>query len=89
MEACRAAGFEPATTPDPNADLGMRAVRDGLGVVLYPRSSFPPRLEGSVLLALDPPVPMPFALAWVPSRRSGAVQAVLEAARHLADAPGA
>ena len=61
----------------------MRAVREGLGVVLYPRSSFPPRLEGSVLLALDPPVPLPFELAWAPSRRSGAVAAVLAAAREL------
>jgi DNA-binding transcriptional LysR family regulator len=83
IEACRAAGFEPAVAPDPHADLGMRAVREGIGVVLYPRSSFPARLEGSRLLTLDPPVTLPFELVWAPFRRSGAVDAVLEAARTL------
>jgi DNA-binding transcriptional LysR family regulator len=87
VEACREAGFEPRVMPDPNADLGMRAVRDGLGVVVYPRSSFPPRLEGSVLLDLDPPVTLPFELAWAPFRRSGAVDAVLGAATTLTSAP--
>jgi DNA-binding transcriptional LysR family regulator len=83
IDACRGAGFEPRVTPDPHADLGMRAVREGVGVVLYPRASFPPRLDGSLLLELDPPVTLPFDLVWAPFRRSGAVEAVLEAARRL------
>jgi DNA-binding transcriptional LysR family regulator len=87
LEAGRAAGFEPKATPDPHADLGMRAVREGVGVVLYPRSSFPAELGGSVLLELDPPVTLPFDIVWAPFRRSGAVQAVLAAARHIGGEP--
>ncbi len=47
LEMCRLRGFEPRTRPDPYPDLGLQAVREGLGVVLYVRSAFPPELTGS------------------------------------------
>src|SRR3954454_20756295 len=55
LESCRAAGFEPQTRPDPYPDLGTQAVREGLGIVLYVRTAFGPRLEGSVLIPVEPP----------------------------------
>src|SRR5436190_1420630 len=42
LDACRAAGFEPHTRPDPYPDLGVQAVREGLGIVLYVRTAFGP-----------------------------------------------
>lgn len=88
VEACRAAGFDPRTVPDPYADLGVRAVREGLGVVLYPRLAYPSEMAGSVLVELAPPVTLPFELVWSGARSSGALQAVLDAARLLRDARG-
>src|SRR3954468_15678468 len=35
IERCRAAGFEPRTVADPYPDLGVQAIREGLGVVVY------------------------------------------------------
>jgi DNA-binding transcriptional LysR family regulator len=65
LAACRGAGFEPVTRPDPYPDLGTRAVREGLGVVLYVRSAFAPgALSDTVLVPVDPPVTLPFVLAW-------------------------
>jgi DNA-binding transcriptional LysR family regulator len=64
LSACRAAGFEPQTHPDPYPDLGVRAVREGLGVVLYVRSAFPGPLEGTAFVGVDPPVTLPFVLVW-------------------------
>jgi len=83
LAACRAAGFEPRTVVDPYPDLGLQAVRDGLGVVVYVRTAFAERVPGSVFVALDPPVTLPFDLLWRPGRRSGALGAVLAAARGL------
>jgi DNA-binding transcriptional LysR family regulator len=81
LEACRAAGFEPHTRPDPYPDLGAQAVREGLGVVLYVRTAFGPRLEGSVLVPVEPVVTLPFAVVWREDDRSAALHAVLTAAR--------
>jgi DNA-binding transcriptional LysR family regulator len=79
IAACRAAGFEPHTRPDPYPDLGTQAVRDGLGVVLYVRTAFGPRLDGTVLVALEPVVTFPFVLVWREDARSAALSAVLAA----------
>lgn len=79
IAACRAAGFEPRTRPDPYPDLGTQAVREGLGIVLYVRTAFGPRLEGSVLVPLEPVVTFPFVLVWREDARSAALSAVLAA----------
>jgi DNA-binding transcriptional LysR family regulator len=79
VAACQAAGFEPRTRPDPYPDLGTQAIREGLGIVLYVRSAFGPRLEGSVLIPLKPVVTFRFALVWREDARSAALNAVLAA----------
>ena len=53
------AGFEPATRPDPYPDLGLQAVREGLGVVVYVRGAFPPELPGSAFVPVEPEVGVP------------------------------
>jgi DNA-binding transcriptional LysR family regulator len=79
LAACRVAGFEPGTRPDPYPDLGTQAIREGLGIVLYVRTAFGPRLEGSVLVPLEPVVTFPFVLVWREDARSSALKAVLAA----------
>jgi DNA-binding transcriptional LysR family regulator len=79
LEMCRARGFEPATRPDPYPDLGLQAVREGLGVVVYVRGAFPPELPGSAFVPVEPEVTFPFTLAWRDGTRSGPVAAVLAA----------
>lgn len=79
VSACRAAGFEPRTRPDPYPDLGTKAIREGLGIVLYVRTAFGPRLEGSVLVPVEPVVTFPFVLVWREDARSAALSAVLTA----------
>ena len=81
LELCAARGFTPRTLPDPYPDLGLHAVREGLGVVVYVRSAFPAELEGSVFVPVVPEVSFPFSLAWRAGPRSAALDAVLEAAR--------
>jgi DNA-binding transcriptional LysR family regulator len=88
VAACRAAGFEPRTLPDPHPDLGLQAVREGLGVVLYVAAAFGPGLEGTVLRPVTG-VTLPFALLWRAEARSGALDAVLDLARGLDAEPGA
>lgn len=83
IERCRAAGFEPRTIPDPYPDLGLKAIREGLGVVVYPRTAFAPDLDGSVFVPIDPEVTLPFDLLWRRGPRSGALDAVLEVAAAL------
>jgi DNA-binding transcriptional LysR family regulator len=39
-------------------------VREGLGIVIYPRSAFPAELDGSAFVPLVPPLKMPFHLAY-------------------------
>ena len=79
VAACRAAGFEPRTRPDPYPDLGTPAIREGLGIVIYVRTAFGPQLEGSVLIPLEPVITFPFVLVWREHARSAALSAVLAA----------
>jgi DNA-binding transcriptional LysR family regulator len=81
VAACRAAGFEPRTRPDPYPDLGTQAIREGLGIVLYVRTAFGPRLEGSALVPVEPVITFPFVLVWREDARSAALRAVLAASR--------
>ena len=81
VSACRAAGFEPRTRPDPYPDLGTKAIQEGLGIVLYVRTAFGPRLEGSVLVPVEPVVTFPFVLVWREDARSAALSAILAAYR--------
>jgi DNA-binding transcriptional LysR family regulator len=84
LGAFAAAGIAPRTAPDPYPDLGVRAVRDRLGIVIYVRSAFPDELPGSVFVDLEPPLTLPFALAWRPGSRTRALDAVLGAVRAAA-----
>jgi DNA-binding transcriptional LysR family regulator len=81
LGAFDAAGLAPRTAPDPYPDLGLRAVREGIGVVVYVRGAFPAELPGSAFVALDPPLALPFHLAWRTSSRTRALDAVLDAVR--------
>jgi DNA-binding transcriptional LysR family regulator len=83
LRMCRGRGFEPSTRPDPYPDLGLQAVREGLGVVLYVRSAFPADLPGSAFVPIEPPETFPFSLAWKAGVRSSAIEAVLTAASGL------
>lgn len=87
-ELCRCAGFEPDTVPDPYPDLGLQAIRDGLGIVVYVRTAFARQLEGSVFVPIDPLITMPFDLLWRGATNSGALEAVLNIARSLRDREG-
>jgi DNA-binding transcriptional LysR family regulator len=84
LAAFAAAGVAPRTAPDPYPDLGLRAVREGVGVVVYARSAFPAQLEGSAFVALAPPLSLPFHVAWRPRSRTRALEAVLAAIRAAA-----
>lgn len=80
-DRCRDAGFEPRLVADPYPDLGLTAVREGLGVVLYVRGAFGAEVPGSAFVAIEPEVTLPFDLLWRAGRRpSGALDAVLAAA---------
>lgn len=89
MSAFAAAGLTPPTRPDPYPDLGLQAVREGLGVVVYVRSAFPPRLDGSAFIPLDPPLTLPFDVAWRAGQRSPALATVLDVAASLVDVESA
>jgi DNA-binding transcriptional LysR family regulator len=83
LELCAARGFTPVTRPDPYPDLGLQAVREGLGVVVYVRSAFPEEVPGSVFVPVAPAVGFPFSLAWRAGGTSAALDAVLAVARGL------
>jgi DNA-binding transcriptional LysR family regulator len=83
LSAFARAGIDPVTRPDPYPDLGLQAVRDGLGVVIYVRSAFPPELPGSAFVPVEPAIPLPFHLAFGGRDRPAALEAVLAAARRL------
>ena len=83
----RNAGLSPKTLADPYPDLGVQAVREGLGIVIYPRSAVPAQLAGSVFVTLLPSLPMPFHLAYRTASRTTAVQSVLDVARALPKDP--
>jgi len=88
VKLCRGAGLEPRTIADPYPDLGVQAIREGLGVVLYVRTAFAPDLEGSAFVPIEPKVTLPFDLLWRRRPRSGAVDAVIDVARSLRDRGG-
>jgi DNA-binding transcriptional LysR family regulator len=78
LEMCRARGFEPVVRPDPYPDLGLQAVREGLGVVVYVRSAFPETVEGSAFVPVAPSTGgFPFSVAWRDAPRSPALEVVL------------
>jgi DNA-binding transcriptional LysR family regulator len=83
VEMCSARGFTPLTRPDPYPDLGLQAVREGLGVVVYVRGAFPAEVPGSVFVPVEPVVTFPFSLAWRAGPRSAALDAVLGVARSM------
>jgi DNA-binding transcriptional LysR family regulator len=74
-------GVVPRTRPDPYPDLGLQAVREGLGIVVYVRGAFPARLEGSAFVALEPVLGLPFHLVRRAGRPPAAVRAVLDVVR--------
>jgi len=84
----RAFGALPRTAADPYPDLGVRAVREGIGVVVYVRVAFAAELPGSAFVALDPPLHLPFHLAWRAGARTRARDTVLAAARGAAPIGG-
>src|SRR4051794_20014050 len=84
LAALASAGVRPRTRADPYPDLGTQAVREGLGVVVYVRSAFPPETGGTAFVPLEPSVRLPFHLAWRPASRTPAVDAILAVARELA-----
>jgi DNA-binding transcriptional LysR family regulator len=84
VEMCAARGFTARTRPDPYPDLGLQAVREGLGVVVYVRGAFPADVPGSAFVPVEPVVTFPFSLAWRSGPRGAALDAVLAVARSLA-----
>jgi DNA-binding transcriptional LysR family regulator len=73
-------GIAPQTRADPYPDLGLQAVRERLGVVIYARSAFPKQLAGSAFIPLQPPLALPFQLAV----RTGANTAPIRTVRTIA-----
>lgn len=63
LSAFERAGVTPRTRPDPYPDLGVQAVRERLGIVVYARSAFPADMPGSAFVPLSPPLALPFQLA--------------------------
>src|SRR5262249_11275789 len=84
LAAFAAAGITPRTRPDPYPDLGLQAVRERLGVVVYARGAYPDPLPGSAFVPLVGPVLLPFELATTHGAAGGALRAVADAARTLA-----
>jgi DNA-binding transcriptional LysR family regulator len=70
-------GITPRTRPDPYPDLGLQAVRERLGVVIYVRTAFPPVLEGSAFVPIEPALALPFHLAYSKGSKSAALTRVL------------
>jgi len=87
LAAFSKAGIAPRTQVDPYPDLGLQAVREGLGVVIYSRSAFPPQLAGSAFVPLRPHLGLPFHLAMRKGEADAAVQAVLAIADAVRDHP--
>jgi DNA-binding transcriptional LysR family regulator len=76
-------GIAPRTRVDPHPDLGLQAVREGLGVVIYTRSAFPAELAGSVFVPLDAPLTLPFQLAHRGGMKSSPSREVIAVADSL------
>ena len=88
LHAFTALGIAPRTRADPYPDLGLQAVRERLGVVIYARSAFPAKLAGSAFVPLEPPLALPFQLAVREGPTSAPVDAVRAVARALAESTG-
>jgi DNA-binding transcriptional LysR family regulator len=85
LAAFRVAGLEPKTLPDPYPDLGLQAVREGRGIVIYVRSAYPRQLEGSAFVPIEPPFTLPFHLALPRESRNAGSEALISAAGLLAE----
>jgi DNA-binding transcriptional LysR family regulator len=83
FRAFRDAGLEPSTLPDPYPDLGLQAVRERRGVVIYVRSAYPEQLEGSAFVPLEPPVKLPFHLVVHRDAPNPASEVLVEAAQKV------
>ena len=83
VSAFEAAGLTPRLRADPHPDLGLQAVREGLGIVIYARSAFPEKLDGSAFVPLKPPLVLPFQLASRAASTSVPVKTVLRIAEQL------
>jgi DNA-binding transcriptional LysR family regulator len=83
FQAFRDAGLEPSTLPDPYPDLGLQAVRERRGVVIYVRSAYPSELEGSAFVPLEPAVTLPFHLAVHRDASGPATDVLIEAAQKV------
>jgi DNA-binding transcriptional LysR family regulator len=85
--AFAAAGIEPKATAHPYPDLGLQAVREGLGVLLFPRGAFPRDVPGIASLGVDGSPQLPFHLAVRADATSAALRAVVETASQMAETP--
>jgi DNA-binding transcriptional LysR family regulator len=83
LDAFRERGIVPRTRVDPYPDLGLQAVRERLGVVVYARSGFPAELPGSAFVPLRPPLFLPFHLAYRAESSSVPVRAIRTVAAEL------
>lgn len=78
LDAFAELGLTPRTRVDPYPDLGLQAVRDGLGIVVYARSAYPDALDGSAFVEVRPPLSLPFHLATRKGTTNSAIRAVRE-----------
>jgi DNA-binding transcriptional LysR family regulator len=76
-------GIVPRTRVDPHPDLGLQAVREGLGLVLYARSAFPANLAGSAFVPLAGDLVLPFQLAFRRGAGSAPLRELLGVAKTL------
>ena len=83
LDAFRGAGVEPRVRADPYPDLGLQAVREGLGVVVYARSAFPAQLPGSAFVRLEPELTLPFELAYRRGTRNASLRHIVSVASTL------
>jgi DNA-binding transcriptional LysR family regulator len=84
VAAFAAAGVAPQTTVHPYPDLGLQAVREGLGVLPYPRSAFPGHVPGIVSVGIAGAPTFPFQIAFRADATSAALRAVVESASQMA-----
>lgn len=75
-------GIAPRTRTDPYPDLGLQAVRQHLGVVIYARGAFPHHLDRSAFIPLQPPLGLVFHIA----TRQGVTSAPVRSVLAIADA---
>jgi DNA-binding transcriptional LysR family regulator len=84
LAAFAAVGVEPKTAVHPYPDLGLQAVREGLGVLLYPCGAFPRDVPGIASLGVDGSPLLPFHLAVREDATSAALRAVAGTASQMA-----